>query len=88
VPRPKDGGEHDGPQEGRAWIGNADIEMEEVGHTGAEDGDGVGQEPVGERPAPSSPELQRQPDELAAVALNRSSNLDYGYDGSGELQVP
>ena len=56
-------GQDHGPQKRRAGIGDVDVEMEEVRDAGAEDGDGVGQEPVGEGPVAAGAELQHQPDD-------------------------
>src|ERR1700728_1671152 len=63
VPHPEDGDQHDGPQQRRTAVGNADVQMEEVRDPGAEDGDGKRQEPVSECPGPASSELQCEPDD-------------------------
>ena len=44
----EDGGQDDRPEQGRPRVGDPDVEMEEVRDAGPDDGDGVGEEPVGE----------------------------------------
>ena len=48
VPEPEDDGQHHGPQHRGARTGDADEQVHAgIGHAGAEDRDGVGQQPVG-----------------------------------------
>ena len=63
VPDGEDHDQHEQPEQGRPGVRNTDVEVHEVRHARADDGDCVGEEPVGEGRISPRPELPDQPDE-------------------------
>ena len=63
VPLPEDDREHHGPQERRAGVGDADLQVHRVGHAGAENRDRQRQEPVGRGDVAAGAQLHPQGDD-------------------------